>query len=103
MKVQSAMETKLKDAFRPLFLEVINESGNHNVPPGSESHFKVLLVSGSFDGKMPVARHRMVNKALADELNGGVHALTMKLMTPAQWEAAGRKIESESPPCAGGH
>jgi len=103
MKIQASIEAKIKENFAPLFLEVVNESGNHNVPAGSESHFKVLLVSHAFEGKMPVARHRLVNNVLSHELENGVHALTMKLMTPAQWEASGHKIESQSPPCAGGH
>ncbi|MGI9323235.1 MAG: BolA family protein [Pseudomonadales bacterium] len=40
----------------------MNESGNHNVPPGSESHFKLVLVSSEFDGKPLVQRHRLVNQ-----------------------------------------
>lgn len=100
MRIQNAIETKLSQEFEPLFLEVVNESSNHNVPPGSESHFKVLMVSASFKGKPTVARHRLVNKSLAYELENGVHALTMKLMAPEQWEAAGRTISSISPQCA---
>jgi len=102
LKVQSEIRKKLTAAFAPLHLEVINESGGHNVPPGSETHFKVLMVSAQFDGKRTVARQRMVHKALATELAGPVHALTMKLMAPAQWEASDRRIQSTSPPCMGG-
>ena len=52
--------------------QVINESSGHNVPKGSETHFKVVVVSDSFDGQMLIARHRMVNEILADELSGYV-------------------------------
>ena len=100
MKVQNGIEQKLNNRFQPLYLEVVNESGNHNVPAGSESHFKVLLVSELFRGKPSIARHRLVNQTLADELKSTVHALTMKLLTPEQWENAGRVIQSQSPPCA---
>ena len=44
MNTQSAIETKLS-ALGPQFLRVENESHRHNVPPGSESHFKVTVVS----------------------------------------------------------
>ncbi len=100
MKVQAAIEQKLTADFSPRHLEVINESGAHNVPPGSESHFKVLMVSERFAGKPAVARQRLVYKTLAAELAGPVHALAMKLMAPEQWESAGRRITAESPPCA---
>ena len=100
MIVQKAIEDKLTTGFAPVYLKVINESSGHNVPAGSETHFKVLMVASAFEGKPMVARHRLVNKALAWELSNGVHALTMKVLTPEQWEAAGRTIESESPPCA---
>ena len=49
MTMQSTIQEKLSAAFQPLNLEVINESDNHNVPPGSESHFKVVLVSKAFE------------------------------------------------------
>jgi BolA protein len=42
---QSIIIKKLDGAFSPDHLEVINESASHNVPEGSESHFKVVLVS----------------------------------------------------------
>ena len=100
MKLKTSIEQKLNDHFQPRHMEVVNESHKHNVPPGSESHFKVLLVSEAFEGQKPVARHRSVNKVLAVELNNGVHALALKLVTPAQWEAAGHTLQAQSPPCA---
>ena len=75
MTTQQTITDKLNEAFSPEHLEVINESHMHNVPEGSESHFKVIVVSDAFRDKMPVARHRMVNKALEQELAGGIHAL----------------------------
>ena len=98
--VQATIEARLRDAFAPAHLEVLNESGNHNVPPGSESHFRVTLVSEAFDGEKLIARHRAVNKALADELAGPVHALALHTYTPAEW--AERGGTPESPPCLGG-
>ena len=70
--VAAAVRHKLTEAFAPQHLEVINESSGHNVPAGSESHFKVVVVSERFAGQAPLERHRLVNTALADELAGCV-------------------------------
>lgn len=101
MKVQREIETRLTESFDPVHLEVINESSGHNVPPGSESHFKVVMASEAFAGKNRVARQRAINKLLADLLAGPVHALTMQLHTPEQWQASGGKTHA-SPACMGG-
>ena len=101
MKVQTSLLRKLGDALAPLHLELVDESRNHGVPPGSESHFKLHAVSAAFEGKSLVERHRLVNQLLAEELRGPVHALTMKLQSPAEWEAQGSGT-FRSPPCLGG-
>ncbi len=101
MTTQETIQQKLQAAFSPLHLEVINESDNHNVPKGSESHFKVVVVSNAFEGEALLARHRQVNKVLAEELQGGVHALTMHTMTPEDWFNHGGTVR-ESPECLGG-
>ena len=99
--MQEAIETKLADALDLIHLEVINESYTHNVPPGSESHFRVTLVSDAFDGQRMVARHQLVYAALAREVEGGVHALAVHTYTPAEWRE--RHGEAPlSPPCRGG-
>lgn len=99
--IQDAIHDELVRGFSPAVLEVINESNNHNVPRGSETHFKVVVVSEVFAGQSPVARHRAVNKALAAQLAGGVHALSIQAMTPAQWAERGGVVP-DSPPCLGG-
>lgn len=101
MRIQSSIEEKLRAAFEPAHLDVLNESGNHNVPAGSESHFKVVIVSDAFEGKNLVARHRAVNEVLADELANAVHALSIQAHTPAQWTARGGTVP-DSPLCRGG-
>ena len=100
MNMQQTITRKLEEAFAPDHLEVVNESHMHNVPEGSETHFKVVVVSDAFDGKMLLARHRLVNKALADELDGGIHALALHTMTMQEWFAKGKA--ADSPPCEGG-
>lgn len=101
MSVQTEIEAKLTAALQPGHLEVINESSNHNVPPGSESHFKVVIVSQAFDGKMLVARHRMINEILADELQYKIHALALHTYTPEEWNEISGQTPA-SPPCLGG-
>ncbi len=85
----------------PIRLDVVNESHMHNVPPNSETHFKLVIVSEAFDGQSLVARHRTINKLLANQLQGGVHALSMHTYTPMQWEERGGEVP-QSPPCMGG-
>ncbi len=100
MTRQATIEKKLGEALVPAHLEVVNESGMHNVPPGSETHFKVLVVSSAFEGLSLVDRHRRVNATLRDELREGVHALSIRALTPAQWSEA--QAEFASPKCLGG-
>ncbi len=83
--MQQTITSKLEQALSPQHLEVINESHMHNVPDGSESHFKVVIVSDGFKDKMLVARHRLVYKALEHELKGGIHALALHSLTMEVW------------------
>jgi BolA family transcriptional regulator, general stress-responsive regulator len=101
MSIQTDIERKLRDAFDPVHLEVVNESGNHNVPPGSESHFKVTIAAGAFEGERLVGRHRKVNQVLAEELGGRIHALALHTLTPDEWFERAGKVP-DSPPCLGG-
>lgn len=70
-------------------------------PKNSETHFKVIVVSPQFEStKSPIQRHRLVNAALEDELNGPVHALSIVAKSPAQWEK--NSTVNPSPNCQGG-
>ena len=98
--VSQSIHGKLSAKFSPLHLEIINESYMHNVPRGSETHFKVLVVSEQFRDTKLIARHRMVNESLSEELQSGVHALSIVAKTPEQW-SQGQTVE-KSPACRGG-
>ena len=98
---QRRIEEKLTGALAPTHLVVENESHMHSVKPGSETHFKVLVVSKEFEGVGRVDRQRKVNAALRDELASGVHALTMRTLTPSEWDVGGA-AGFESPKCHGG-
>ena len=99
--LQEIIETKLHKAFAPEYLKVVNESYMHNVPAGSESHFKVTVVSDAFEGKRLLARHREVNALAAEALAGPVHALALHTYTSKEWEARGGESLT-SPNCLGG-
>lgn len=100
MTVEQSIREKLINHFSPEHLEVINESHGHNVAPGSETHFKVVVVSASFAEQNLVQRHRAVYGVLADELQGGVHALALHTYTSEEWEA--QQVARASPDCLGG-
>ena len=101
MKVQSIIEDKLANGIDAMHLEVINESNNHNVPPGSESHFKVVIVSSAFEGQSLIARHRTINKILENELKNQIHALALHTYTESEWRERHGEAPM-SPPCRGG-
>jgi BolA protein len=88
MRVEDEITKKLRQAFTPVALEVVNDSHRHAGHAGSpqtgESHFSIKVVSESFAGKSRVERHRMVNQVLADELAGKVHALAISALTPEE-------------------
>lgn len=99
--LEQAIRDKLEQATRAEVIEVLNESRMHNVPPKAETHFRVVVVSSRFEGTNRLQRHRVVHRALADELAGPVHALAVDALTPAEWRARGEG-RSLSPDCRGG-
>ncbi len=98
--VETTIRTKLAQALKPEHLEVMNESHMHAVPAGSESHFRVLVVSPQFEGLSLLQRHRLVNETLREELSTCVHALAIQAKTPQQWSS--NPSLAKSPPCMGG-
>ena len=101
MSLQQTIELKISQSFAPSYLKVINESKMHNVPPGSESHFKLVVVSDTFADQSLVQRHQSVNRVLAEELKASIHALSMETHTAAEWaERSGQTMGS--PLCRGG-
>jgi BolA protein len=98
---EQTITTTLTEALAPVHLEVVNESHMHSVKPGSETHFKVIVVTPEFAGQSLVARHRRVNELLASELKAGLHALSIHAFAPDQWTDA-VKDQLSSPACRGG-
>jgi BolA protein len=99
--VQDAIENKLTAQLQPQYLLVENESHMHAVPPNSETHFKVTIVTSAFDGARMVKRHQLVYQVLTEELAGPVHALALHTLTPEQWQLSSKE-SPQSPNCMGG-
>ncbi|GFR71472.1 BolA 1-like protein [Elysia marginata] len=98
--VESAVRQKLTEALKPQYLDIINESYMHNVPKGSESHFKVVIVSSAFENVKRLQKHQLVHQAIQEELDNKIHALSIVAKTPAEWEVS--QDVGKSPPCRGG-
>ena len=80
------IRAKLAAAFAPTHLAVQDESDRHaghaGAREGGETHFRVSLVSPTFEGLSRIDRHRKVHEVLDAELKGRVHALALTLLTP---------------------
>ena len=83
--IQDEIENKLNDDLNPWFLEVVNESPNHNVPDGAESHFKIIVVSEKFIDFRAVKRHQLIYTILNEEMKK-IHAIAIHPYTPEEWK-----------------
>ena len=88
MSVADAIRDKLSERFTPTRLVIVDDSHRHaghaGARPEGETHFTVTIVSAVFAGLGRVARQRLVYDALSDELAGGVHALSLTTLAPAE-------------------
>ena len=100
MIVQNLIDARINDELDVHFMALENESYMHNVPVGSESHFKLVLVSDAFEGKRLVQRHQLIYSVLKDEMTK-IHALAMHLYSIKEWGERGALAPS-SPKCHGG-
>jgi len=82
----------LRRALLPVVLTVTDDSARHaghaGARAGGETHYSLLIVSEAFRGEGRIARHRMVNAAVAEEFASGLHALALVLRTPEEQAAA---------------
>lgn len=101
MERENLIKALLEKAFSIDYLLLENESHMHSVPENSETHFKLVLVSGDFEGKRKVARHQAVYVEVSSLMNEGLHALALHLYTPAEWQEQ-RNKSLQSPNCMGG-
>src|SRR5437867_393253 len=86
------IEATLRQALAPCHFEIEDESARHVGHAGAASgggHFRVLIVSASFRGQSPVARHSSVYAALGAAMRTEIHALALQTLTPEEWEQQG--------------
>jgi BolA family transcriptional regulator, general stress-responsive regulator len=88
MSVQSDIEIRLKEAFQPERLAVINEShlhaGHRPADEGDETHMRVRIVTPAFSGLSRIQRHRVINEALKPAFDAGLHALAIEAAAPGE-------------------
>ena len=100
MSVAARLQSLLRQALPQVqHLEVLDESAAH--ARGSESHFRLTVVSDAFAELSRVQRHRLVYKHLEQPMQS-LHALALHTYTPAEWAERGESANA-SPACAGGH
>lgn len=89
MSIQAAIETKLREAFSPERLFVINESHQHaghqpSMTGDGETHLRIRILSEKFAGRSRVARHRAITDLLKSEFDAGLHALAIEAAAPGE-------------------
>ncbi|MBW4707851.1 BolA family transcriptional regulator [Roseobacter sp. YSTF-M11] len=81
MSKRQEIEDRLRDAFAPRELEVVDDSESHRghagYPEGGESHFNVAIRAEQFKSMNRVARHRAIHAALGSRLLSEIHALAI--------------------------
>jgi BolA protein len=86
--VAETIREKLAAAFSPTKLDIQDDSARHHghagARPGGESHFSVVIEAPVFEGMGRVQRQRAVYGALAEELAGPVHALSVQALAPGE-------------------
>ena len=92
------IEDRVRTATNPVRFQLVDDSSNHSGNTEG-THIQLVVVSDAFLNKTPVARHQLVYKALATELAGKLHALSLHLCTAEEW-AADQRVP-DLPDCAG--
>lgn len=86
--VAQRITEKITKALEPTEISVDDEShlhaGHIGARPEGETHFRLTVVSARFKDMTLVNRHRLINEALAEELQGPVHALAIKALAPGE-------------------
>ena len=93
MQIHDQIKRKIEDVFKPQTFDIINESHLHSHSKNTESHFKLIIVSTLFTSLSLIERHQEVYKTLSEEVKN-IHALSLKLYSPEEWENNNRPPKS---------
>ena len=102
MTRKERIEQHLVTGFNPVILQVEDESKNHHVPENAQTHYKITMVTEQFTELSRIQRHRLINQLLKEEFDTGMHALSMHLYSPIEWETQD-KSQLKSPACRDGY
>ena len=97
MTIHKAIIEHLNIAFSVEHLYLENESSMHNVPPNSESHFKLVIVSNNFRDLSRLKRHQNIYTALKPVM-GKIHALSIQAFTIEEYNK--NPVILSSPECS---
>lgn len=95
---QLRLENIINKNLQPIHLQVMDESFLHSVPKDAQTHFKLIIVAEDFINLSRIARHRLVQNLIQHEFANGMHACSMSLSTPQEWQASPHFITS--PQCS---
>jgi BolA protein len=88
------IRARLEQGLEPIHLELFDDSAAHAGHAGARQsgggHFSAIVVAKSFAGQSLVARHRLVYQALGDLMQTDIHAFSMKVYAPDEFD----RIES---------
>ena len=89
MKLEDWIKQKIEKDFSPTELKLVNESHKHAGHAGDDgsgqTHFKLIVVSSAFEGLNRVSRQRLINESLKGAFEQGLHALSMRLFSPEEY------------------
>ncbi len=84
---QARLRACLVSAFAPIELEILDDGERHvghSGAAGGHGHYKVRIVAAAFRGLAPLARHRLVYKAVGELLKTDIHALAIDAAAPSE-------------------
>ena len=95
--IENQITEIINDKLSPSVLNIVNESFMHNVPTGSESHFKLIVVSDAFKDLSNVKRHQLVYRSLG-KIMDEIHALSIHAFDENEYNE--NPVVIDSPNCA---
>lgn len=95
--IESQIINTLSRSLNLLSLKIINESLMHNVPEGSETHFKIVVITNDFNNLSIIKRHKLIYKTL-DSLMNEIHALSIHAFNEEEFKL--NPVILDSPECA---
>ncbi|MEZ4280280.1 MAG: BolA family protein [Myxococcota bacterium] len=86
--MRDVLESRIRDSLSASHVEVVDESHLHVGHAGAQSgggHFRVVVVSGRFEGLSRVKAQQLVYAAMGEWMGREIHALSMQIFTPDAW------------------